>query len=327
MPQLNGQQVGTIGFGLMGLTAKEIPEDQAFATMRKALERGCNVWNGGEFYGPPERNSLTLLKRYFAKYPEDAAKVSLNIKGCVLPGHKVAASREQVFASVNNCIDMLGDAKKIDVFEPARRDPNVPLEETLGAFEELIKEGKIGGVALSEVSAKSIREAAAIAKIQSVEIELSLWATDPLTNGILHACKELDIPVLAYGPVGQGMLAGKYKSFEDIPADDRRRDFPRFQRDNFEKNLDLLRALEKFAKNKNCTPAQLAIGWVLAISKRPDMPVIIPIPGATTAERVEENSTIVGITDEDMQEIDTILASFEVAGTRYPEQVMHMTNT
>ncbi|KAB2568996.1 Pyridoxal reductase [Lasiodiplodia theobromae] len=327
MPQLNGKEVGSIGFGLMGLTRSDVPEERAFATLRKALETGCNAWNGGEFYGTPDNNSLTLLNKYFAKYPEDAEKVSLNIKGCVLPGLVIDASKDQVYKSVNNCIEMLGDKKKIDVFEPARRDAKVSLEETLGAFEELRKEGKIGGVALSEVSANSIREAARITKIQSVEIELSLWATEPLTNGILQACKEHDIPVLAYGPVGQGMLAGKYKSFDDLPADDYKRHFPRFQPGNFEKNLELVHTLEKFAKKKNCTPAQLAINWVLTLSKRPDMPVIIPIPGATTVERVEENSKIVEITEEEMQELDKILASFDVVGTRYPEHVMHMTNT
>lgn len=214
MPQLNGKEVGSIGFGLMGttspnplllaisanafpgLTRSNVPEEQAFATLRKALETGCNAWNGGEFYGTPDNNSLTLLNKYFAKYPEDLEKVSLNIKGCVLPGLVIDASKEQVYKSVNNCVEMLG-GRKIDVFEPARRDAKVPLEETLGAFEELRKEGKIGGVALSEVNANSIREAARITKIQSVEIELSLWATEPLTNGILQACKEHDIPVLA----------------------------------------------------------------------------------------------------------------------------------
>lgn len=115
----------------------------------------------------------------------------------MLPGTKINASREQVFASVNNCVELLGAGKKIDVFKPARRDANVPLEETLGAFDELVKEGKIGGVALSKVSAKTIREAVRITKIQSVEIDLSLWSTEPLTNGILQACKELDVPVLA----------------------------------------------------------------------------------------------------------------------------------
>ncbi|KAL1614317.1 hypothetical protein SLS56_012139 [Neofusicoccum ribis] len=292
--------------------------------MRKALENGCNAWNGGEFYGPPDNNSLTLLKRYFAKYPEDLVKVSLNIKGCIMPGMKINASREQVFASVENCVAMLGAGKLIDVFEPARRDANVPLEETLGALDDLVKEGKIGGIALSEVSAKTIREAARITKIQSVEIELSLWATEPLTNGILQACKELDIPVLA--PLGLGMLTGKYKSPDDLPADYKQH-LPRFHPKNFEKNVDLVRMLETFAKKKNCTPAQLAINWVLALSKRPDMPVIIPIPGMTTAERVEENSKIVDLTEEEMQEIDKILASFEVVGTRYPEHAMHMTNT
>lgn len=214
MPQINGDEVGNIGFGLMGsapeqtsfgtaadillgLTLRPIPEDQAFAAMRTALANGCNAWNGGEFYGPPERNSLTLLNKYFEKYPEDMEKVSLNIKGCVVPVLTPDGSREGVRRSVETCVAMLGAKKKLDVFEPARKDPKVPFEETLGALVELAEEGKMGGVGLSEVSAKSIREAARTTKVASVEIELSLWQTEPLTNGILAACKELDIPVLA----------------------------------------------------------------------------------------------------------------------------------
>lgn len=326
MPQINGDEVGNIGFGLMGLTLRPIPEDQAFAAMRTALANGCNAWNGGEFYGPPERNSLTLLNKYFEKYPGDMEKVSLNIKGCVVPVLTPDGSREGVRRSVETCVAMLGAKKKLDVFEPARKDPKVPFEETLGALVELVEEGKMGGVGLSEVSAKSIREAARTTKIASVEIELSLWQTEPLTNGILAACKELDIPVLAYSPVGSGMLTGRYKSWDDLPEDDFRRNFPRFQPGNFEKNVDLVRTLEKLAAKKKCTPAQLAINWVLTLSKRPDMPVIIPIPGATTAARVEENSQVIELSEDEMKEIDGILASFDVVGDRYPPHGMQLVN-
>ena len=165
--------------------------------MRAALASGCNLWNGGEFYGPPTSNSLTLLNAYFAQYPEDADKVVLNIKGGLGAGMKPDGSPDFVTKSVENCLRMLGGRGKIDMFECARRDPNVPLEKTLKALAGLVDQGKIGGVALSEVNANTIREAARITKIVAVEIELSLWSTEPLTNGITAACAELDIPIIA----------------------------------------------------------------------------------------------------------------------------------
>ena len=184
-----------------GLTTRSVvpPEEQAFATMRATLNKGCNFWNGGEFYGPPDRNSLTLLRKYYEKYPEDADNIVLNIKGAtrILPTLRPDGSPEFVKESVYKCLEMLGPRGRIDMFECARRDPNVPLEKTLGALAELVQAGKIGGIALSEVNAGTIREAAKITKIVAVEIELSLWRTEPLTNGIATACAELDIPIIA----------------------------------------------------------------------------------------------------------------------------------
>lgn len=183
----------------VGLTWRStIPsEEQAFTAMRAALAAGCNLWNGGEFYGGPEYNSMTLLKKYYEKYPEDAENVVLNVKGGVRPDLHPDGSPEFVKKSVENCLAMMGPRGKIDMFECARRDPNVPLADTLKALAELVDEGKIGGVALSEVNAETIREAVKITKITAVEIELSLWSTEPLTNGIAKACYELKIPIIA----------------------------------------------------------------------------------------------------------------------------------
>lgn len=164
--------------------------------MRAALEGGCNLWNGGVFYGTPESNSLTLLGRYYEKYPEDASKVVLNIKGAQ-KGMIPDSSPENIRAEVDTCLKQLGGKGKIDMYECARRDPKTPLKDTLECLEGLVKDGKIGAIALSEVNAKTIREAAAITKIAAVEIELSLWSTDPLTNGIVDTCGELDIPIIA----------------------------------------------------------------------------------------------------------------------------------
>ena len=172
-------------------------EDQAFASMRAALASGANLWNGGEFYGTPEHNSLTLLNKYYAKYPDDAAKVVLNVKGALGPGMKPDGRPDAVRKSVEKCLELLGPRGRIDMFECGRRDPDTPVEETVGALAELVREGKIGGVAMCEVNADTIRRAAKVTKIVAVEVELSLWSTEVLTNGIAETCAELNIPIIA----------------------------------------------------------------------------------------------------------------------------------
>jgi len=176
-----------------------ISEEQAFEAMRVAIDTGCTVWNGGLFYGSPTNNSLTLLRRYFEKYPEDAAKVEINIKGCTVPGQMMPdGSREGVIRDVKTALELLPpEIKKVDIFEPARIDKSVPLEETMNALKECQDKGWIGGVALSEASATTIRKASSIVKIVAVEYEVSLWMTDAFTNGIAETCAELGIPIHA----------------------------------------------------------------------------------------------------------------------------------
>jgi len=166
--------------------------------MRAALEAGCNYWDGGELYGTPERNSLTLLNKYFEKYPEDADKVVVNIKGCSFENFRQDSSPEGVNKSITSCVRQLGPRGKIHQFEAARKDPKVPIEATMEAYKEHIQAGHIQEAALSEVTAETIRRAAKVGKVGAVEVELSLWNTLPLTNGVAQACAELDIPILAY---------------------------------------------------------------------------------------------------------------------------------
>ncbi|KAI0147394.1 putative aldo/keto reductase [Xylariaceae sp. FL1272] len=325
MPQLVGKETGPTGFGLMGLTWREKPcsQEQAFETMRSALAQGCNFWNGGENYGPPDYSSLTLLERYFEKYPEDADKVILSIKGGVnLETHSIDGSPENTRRSLDNCIAQLKGRKKIDLFEFARRDPKTPLEVTFGVIEkEYIQTGKIGGISLSEVRAETIHEAMKYTKVAAVEVELSLFSTEPLSNGVAAACAQYNIPLVAYSPIGRGMLTGQIKKQDDIDSIIKQFKFPRFEEGNFEKNLQLVDKVVALAEQKGVTPAQLAINWVRALSAKPKMPVIIPIPGATTKARVEENSKIVDLTGEDMSQIDAILSSFTPSGDRYHPMV------
>ena len=176
--------------------------------MKTALDLGANFWNGGEFYGGPEYNSLHLLNKYFTKYPEDADKVVISIKGGAKPDGSLMpdGSRENVRRSIDECLKLLDGKKKLDIFECARVDPNVPIEETIGYIAEYVKEGKLGGISLSEVSAKSIRKAAAVHPIACVEEEFSLWVTEPLDNGVASTCAELNIPIVAYSPLGRGFI-------------------------------------------------------------------------------------------------------------------------
>ncbi|KAM0280753.1 hypothetical protein ACHAQH_003923 [Verticillium albo-atrum] len=328
--EINGRPVGPIGFGMIGLTMRPtaISDDQAFDVVNAAIAAGANYWNGGDFYGPPHNNSLALLKRYFEKYPEAAEKVVLNIKSgiAVLPAFTPTGSPDAVATSIDKCLEQLGPRGTIDEFEIARVDAKVPYEDSLGPIADAAAKGRIGGVSVSEVSASTIRRAAKVTKISSVEIELSLWETEPLTNGIAAICAELDIPIVAYSPLGRGLLAGAIKSPADIPDGDFRKVLPRYQPGNFEVNLKLVDKVTEFAARKDCTAAQVAIAWLLAVGRRPGMPRIIPIPGSSSPERVRENCAAADIEldEADLAEIDAILAQFKPAGERYHEHGMHL---
>jgi pyridoxine 4-dehydrogenase len=175
--------------------------------MRTALSLGANVWNGGEIYGPPTRNSLHLLNEYFTKYPEDAERVVICIKGGMIPGTLTPdGSRENIRRSIDECLRVLDGKKFLDLFEASRVDPNVPIEDTISYIAEYVKAGTLGGISLSEVNANTIRRAHKVHPISAVEVELSLWTTNPLENGVAATCAELGIPLVAYSPLGRGFL-------------------------------------------------------------------------------------------------------------------------
>lgn len=295
--------------------------------MHAALQNGCNFWNGGEFYGPPEYNSLVLLERYFEKYPEDADKVVLSVKGAAGAHLEKGAdgSPDEIRRSLDAILRQLNGRKKLDLFECARRDQNADMKVTFGAIQQYIDAGQLGGVSLSEVRAQTIHDAVKITQVKAVEVELSLFSTEVLENGVAAACAQYGIPLVAYSPLCRGMLAGEINSLDDLPPDDMRRHFPRFSPENFAHNVTLIHKVKELAANKGITPGQFAIAWTLALSKRPGMPTIIPIPGATTVDRVNENSKLVELTEEDMTVVDDILAKMDVRGARYPPVVA--TNT
>ncbi|PKK45431.1 hypothetical protein CI102_10011 [Trichoderma harzianum] len=209
MVQYLGKEIGPIGFGLMGLTWRQDPPplEDAIAVMKAAVDNGLTMWNGGEFYGTPEYNSMTIIKAYFTKYPEDAEKVVLVMKGGIdFKARKPDGSPEGIRRSLDNILEQIGGVKKVDAFNCARRDPEYPLSVTFGVIQkEYIDTGKISAIALSECGVDTINEAAAVTKIAAAEIELSMFSPDVLNNGIAAACKKHDIPIIAYSPIGKGV--------------------------------------------------------------------------------------------------------------------------
>ncbi|KAI0438675.1 NADP-dependent oxidoreductase domain-containing protein [Xylaria telfairii] len=317
------KEVKDIGYGLMSLhlpREKPISDEDRIAMIKAAVNAGANFLNGGEFYGPSlQENSLSLLKQYFEKYPEDADKVVISVKGGMHLPISVDNSPEYTRKSIENCLKLIGDKGKIDMWEMARRDTQEDYIKSLRVIDEYVKQGKIGGVTLSEVNANTIRQAAQVVKVVGVEIELSLFQTDPLHDGVCATCAELDIPIFAYSPLGRGFLTGKAQKPEDIYL--LFRNLPRFQGENFNANLKLVEKVKEWSAKKGCTPAQFSINWLVALSKRPGMPKVIPIPGAASLERIQENIHKVELTDADMDEVDAFLKDFNTLGNRFNEHL------
>ncbi|TDZ35865.1 Pyridoxal reductase [Colletotrichum trifolii] len=308
-----GKAIGPVGYGMMGLTRPWEPTDYSTATnvMKTALQQGANFWNGGWFYGTPTFNSLHLVKHYFSQHPEDADKVVLSIKGAYnVPEHVPDGSPEGIRAAVDRCLDVLGGTKTIDVFQCARVDPKVPIETSVGALADLVREGKIGAIGLSEVGAATIRRAHAVHPIAAVEIELSLFTNDVLRNGVAETCHELGIALVAYSPIGRGFLTGEFRRPEDLPANDMRHHLPRFKPDVWAQNYKLVRAVEKIAERKGVSLARVAVAWVRRQGA-------VPIPGARSDARVVENCQDVELDDRDMEEIRGIIDTMPIAGERY----------
>jgi len=210
----------------------------------------------------------------------------------------------------------------IDLYYQHRVDPNTPIEETVGAMAQLVKEGKVRHLGLSEASPQTMRKAMKVHPITALQTEYSLWSREP-ENEILAACRELGIGFVAYSPLGRGFLTGQFQRFEDLPADDYRRNTPRFQGENFQKNLDLVRRVEEIAKQKHCTPSQLALAWVLAQGDD-----IVPIPGTKRRKYLEDNVAAIDLqlTQSDLDQIDEVFPPDAAAGKRYPDHMMASVN-